>query len=547
MSGTDSIRPIREVAADLGIRSEHLIPYGEDKAKIRLEARDSGRPPGRLVLVTAMTPTDAGEGKTTTSIALAQGLAKIGKRTAVALREPSFGPIFGKKGGATGGGKSILEPRVDINMHFTGDFHAISSANNLLAAMLDNHLQHGNALGIDPRRVMWRRVIDLNDRSLRQIMVGLGGVSQGVPRETGFDITPASEVMAALCLAKDAEDLRARLSRMLVAQTYDRQPVTAEQLDAVGAMMVILRDALRPNLVQTGEGVPAFVHGGPFANIAHGCNSVLATKIAMAHADWTVTEAGFGADLGMEKFFDIKCRSAELKPAAVVLVATIRALKRHGGVKKADLGTQDPLAVERGLDNLRKHIENVRRFTPTPVVALNRFHSDSVQEVEVVRSAVHDMGAAFAVSDGFALGGEGSTELAQQVVAHAVEEPKTPNFLYDLDDPIKTKMENVAKELYGADGVVWSPKANRDLKMIERLGYDKLPLCIAKTPMSLSDNGKLIGRPTGFKVTVQGVVVSAGAGFIVPLLGSVLRMPGLPATPQAVHMNLVGDEVQGLT
>lgn len=547
MSGTDTIRPISEVAADLGIRSEHLIPYGEDKAKIRLEARDSGRPPGRLVLVTAMTPTDAGEGKTTTSIALAQGLAKIGKRTAVALREPSFGPIFGKKGGATGGGKSILEPRVDINMHFTGDFHAISSANNLLAAMLDNHLQHGNQLNIDPRRVLWRRVIDLNDRSLRQIMVGMGGVSQGVPRETGFDITPASEVMAALCLAKDAEDLRARLSRMLVAQTFDREPVTAEQLDAVGAMMVVLRDALRPNLVQTGEGVPAFVHGGPFANIAHGCNSVLATKIAMAHADWTVTEAGFGCDLGMEKFFDIKCRSAELKPSAVVLVATIRALKRHGGVKKADLATQDPAAVERGLDNLRKHIENVRLFTPNPVVALNRFHTDSVQEVEVVRAAVQEMGAAFAVSEGFALGGEGSTELAQQVVDNAVENPDTPEFLYDLEDPIKTKMEKVATKVYGADGVVWSPKANRDLKLIERLGYDKLPLCIAKTPMSLSDNGKLIGRPTGFKVTVQGVVISAGAGFIVPLLGSVLRMPGLPATPQAVHMNLVGDEVQGLT
>ncbi len=547
MAGSDNMRPIHEVAADLGIPSEHLIPYGEDKAKIRLEARDSGRPPGRLVLVTAMTPTDAGEGKTTTSIALAQGLAKLGKRTAVALREPSFGPIFGKKGGATGGGKSILEPRVDINLHFTGDFHAISSANNLLAALLDNHLQHGNKLGIDPRRVLWRRVIDLNDRALRQVMVGMGGVSQGVPRETGFDITPASEVMAALCLAKDAEDMRTRLSRILVAQTYNREPVTAAQLDAVGAMMVVLRDALRPNLVQTGEGVPAFVHGGPFANIAHGCNSVMATRIAMAHADWTVTEAGFGADLGMEKFFDIKCRSAGLKPAAVVLVATIRALKRHGGVKKADLDTQDPAAVERGLDNLRKHIENVRHFTPTPVVALNRFHNDSVKEIEVVRAAVQESGAAFAVSEGFALGGEGSTKLAQQVVDHAVENPATPEFLYDLADPVKTKMEKVATKMYGADGVVWAPQANRDLKLVERLGYDNLPLCIAKTPMSLSDNGSLVNRPQGFKVTVQGVVISAGAGFIVPLLGSVLRMPGLPKVPQAVHMDLVGDEVQGLT
>ena len=547
MAGSDKVRPIREVAADLGIHSEHLIPYGEDKAKIRLEARDSGRPPGRLVLVTAMTPTDAGEGKTTTSIALAQGLAKLGQRTAVALREPSFGPIFGKKGGATGGGKSILEPRIDINLHFTGDFHAISSANNLLAALLDNHLQHGNKLGIDPRRVLWRRVIDLNDRSLRQVMVGMGGVSQGVPRETGFDITPASEVMAALCLAKDAEDLRARLSRMLVAQTYDREPVTAAQLDAVGAMMVVLRDALRPNLVQTGEGVPAFVHGGPFANIAHGCNSVIATKIAMAHADWTVTEAGFGADLGMEKFFDIKCRSAGLKPAAVVLVATIRALKRHGGVKKADLDTQDPAAVERGLDNLRKHIENVRHFTPTPVVALNRFHNDSVKEIEVVRAAVQATGAAFAVSEGFALGGEGSTKLAQQVLDHAVEEPSTPDFLYDLADPVKTKMEKVATKMYGADSVVWAPQAERDLKLAERLGYGDLPLCIAKTPMSLSDNGSLVNRPQGFEVTVQGLVISAGAGFIVPLLGSVLRMPGLPKVPQAVHMDLVGDDVVGLT
>lgn len=547
MAGTDSLRPIADVAAGLDIRSEHLIPYGSDKAKIRLEALESGRDPGRLVLVTAMTPTDAGEGKTTTSIALAQGLAKIGKRTAVALREPSFGPIFGKKGGATGGGKSILEPRIDINMHFTGDFHAISSANNLLAAMLDNHLQQGNALGIDPRRVLWRRVIDLNDRSLRNVVVGMGGVSQGVPRETGFDITPASEVMAALCLSEGAEDLRARLNRILVAQTHDREPVTAAQLDTVGAMMVVLRDALRPNLVQTVEGVPAFVHGGPFANIAHGCNSVLATKIAMAHADWTVTEAGFGADLGMEKFFDIKCRSAGLKPSAVVVVATVRALKRHGGVKKADLNTPNPEAVERGLDNLRKHIENAGRFTDTPVVALNRFHTDTDEEVEVVRAAVSGTGAAFAVSDGFAEGGDGSTALAQAVVDNAVADPQTPNFLYDLEDSIETKMHNVATTLYGADGVNWSPKAKRDLKLVGRLGFDKLPLCIAKTPMSLSDNGSLVGRPTDFKVTVQGVVISAGAGFIVPLLGSVLRMPGLPKVPQAVHMDLQGDDVVGLT
>ena len=542
-----ALRPVTELAQDLGIRREHLIPYGEDKAKVRLEARSSGRPPGKLILVTAMTPTDAGEGKTTTSIGLAQGLARIGKKTIVALREPSFGPIFGKKGGATGGGKAILEPRVDINLHFTGDFHAISAANNLLASVLDNHLYQGNELGIDPRRILWQRVIDLNDRALRQVLVGLGGPTQGVPRETGFDITPASEVMAVLCLAENADDLRQRLRRILVAQTYDRKPVTADDLDTVGAMTVVLKDALLPNLVQTGEGVPAFVHGGPFANIAHGCNSVVATKMAMAHADWTVTEAGFGADLGAEKFLDIKCRSAGLDPAAIVLVATIRALKRHGGTKKAKLKSVDPEAVARGLENLEKHVENVGEFGRTPVVALNRFASDDDSEVAVVREACEAWGVPFAISDGFALGGEGATDLAEKVVAQAEKATEPYRPLYSLETPIRKKLEIVAKTLYGARSVAWSSQASSDLRRIERMGYGKLPLCVAKTPMSLSDDARKVGRPRDFDVAVSGVVLSAGAGFVVPLLGSVLRMPGLPAVPQAAEMDLVDGEVVGLS
>lgn len=542
------VRPIHEVATDLGIRSEYLIPYGEDKAKVRLAAREaSGRPPGKLVLVTAVTPTDAGEGKTTTSIGLAQGMAKIGKRVAVALREPSFGPIFGKKGGATGGGKATVEPMVDINMHFTGDFHAISAANNLLAAVLDNHLYHGNKLGIDPRRVLWRRVLDLNDRALRQTLIGLGGPTQGVPRETGFDITPASEIMAVLCLSKDADDLRQRLGRILVGLTYDRRPVTADQLDVVGALTVVLRDALLPNLVQTVDGVPTFIHGGPFANIAHGCNSVVATKMAMAHADWTITEAGFGCDLGMEKFFHIKCRGAELDPSAVVLVATVKALKRHGGVKKKELDTPDPEAVSRGLENLEKHLENVKQFHKTPVVALNRFGTDSDDEVAVVREACERLGVAFAVADGFAQGGDGMTDLAEKVVAQAEAASEPLHFLYDLEDSIATKMEKVAKKVYGARSVKWDAKAIGQRKLVERLGYGELPLCVAKTPMSLSDNARKVGRPRDFDITVSDLVLSAGAGFVVPLLGDVMRMPGLPKVPQAAGMDLVDGEVVGLS
>jgi formate--tetrahydrofolate ligase len=544
MSGT---KPIREVAAGLGIDPAHLVPYGDDKAKIRLAAKgSSGRPPGKLILVSAITPTGAGEGKTTTSIGLAQGLARIGEKVCLALREPSLGPTFGMKGGATGGGRSIVVPQEEINLHFTGDFHAISTANNLLAAMLDAHLHHGNDLGIDVRRIMWRRVMDLNDRALRSVVVGLGGPASGVPREGGFDITPASEVMAALCLAEDADDLRARLSRLLVALTHDQQPVTAADLRAVGSMMAILKDAMMPNLVQTIEGVPALVHGGPFANIAHGCNSVIATKTAMAYADWTVTEAGFGFDLGAEKFFDIKCRSAGLDTAAVVLVATVRALKRHGGNGHGQLEEPDPAAVERGLDNLRKHVESIHAFTEVPVVALNRFHTDTDEEIAVVRRACEELGVEFAVSDHFARGGEGAEELARAVVHHAEETSSPFQPLYTLDEPFQDKMRKIARLMYGADRVLYTKAAERDLALYERLGYGNLPLCVAKTPTSLSDDPSIAGRPTAFDITVRNVLVSAGAGFLVPLLGDILRMPGLPKNPAAHVIDLVDGKVVGV-
>jgi formate--tetrahydrofolate ligase len=539
-------RPITDVAHDLGISPKHLLPYGGDKAKIRLAARDTGRAPGRLILVSALTPTGAGEGKTTTTIGLAQGLAHLGERVCIALREPSLGPTFGMKGGATGGGRAILVPAEDINLHFTGDFHAVAAAHNLLAALLDNHIHQGNALGIDPRRVFWRRVIDLNDRALRNVVIGLGGPAEGMPRETGFDITAASEVMATLCLAEDAEDLRARLSRLLVALTVDGKPVTAAGLEAVGAMMVLLKDALLPNLVQTGEGVPAIVHGGPFANIAHGCNSVIATKMAMAHADWVVTEAGFAADLGAEKFFDIKCASAGLDAAAVVLVATVRALKRHGGVGKGDLAVPDPAAVERGLGNLRKHIENIQAFAEIPIVALNRFATDADEEVQVVRRACEELGVPFATGDFFARGGEGAAELAQTVMEHAEKTPKLFKPLYDWAEPIKTKVEKIARAMYGAREVIWTSPAERDLKTIQKLGYEGLPVCMAKTPTSLSDDPAVVGRPENFEVTVRKLILAAGAGYVVPLLGDIIRMPGLPASPQASRMDLVDGQVTGM-
>lgn len=539
-------RPITEVAHDLGIAAEHLVPYGSDKAKVRLAATDNGRPKGRLVLVSAITPTSAGEGKTTTSIGLAQGLKKIGESVCLALREPSLGPTFGKKGGATGGGQSIVVPTVDINLHFTGDFHAITSANNLLAAMLDNHIYHRKTPEIDPRRVLWRRVMDLNDRALRHTIVGLGGQLQGVPRETGFDITPASEIMAILCLAEGEADLRRRLERILVGFSYQDEPVVAADLNAVGAMMVLLRDALLPNLVQSIEGVPTFIHGGPFANIAHGCNSVLATKMALAHADWVITEAGFGFDLGAEKFFDIKCQSAGLDTAAVVLVATIRALKRHGGVIKRKLANSNPKAVAKGLANLHKHIQNIRSFGEIPVVALNRFATDTDEEVAVVREACEKAGIPVAVSDHFERGGEGAMELARTLLEHVEESPSRFTPLYDWSEPIEDKVEKVAKTMYGASEVVYSKLAQIQIKRLNKLGYGELPVCIAKAPTSLTDDPRIAGRPENFSVTVRSVELSAGAGFVIPLLGDVMRMPGLPLTPQAEVMDLRDGETLGL-
>jgi formate--tetrahydrofolate ligase len=548
MTETCCLQPIAEVARRLGIDRKNLVLYGDDKAKVRLAAREAAaenRAPGRLILVSAITPTGAGEGKTTTSIGLAQGLAKLGQSACLALREPSLGPVFGMKGGATGGGRSVLVPAEDINLHFTGDFHAVTAAHNLLSALLDNEIHQGNGLGIEPRRVFWRRVQDVNDRALRHVVIGLGGPLEGVPRETGFDITAASEIMAALCLAEDAEDLRARLSRLLLALTRDGKPVTAADLQAVGAMMVVLKDALLPNLVQTGEGVPAFVHGGPFANIAHGCNSVIATKMALAHADWVVTEAGFAFDLGAEKFLDIKCVAAGLAPSLALLVATVRALKLHGGVGKGDLAVPDPAAVERGLGNLEKHLESARTFGLPAVVALNRFGTDSEEEIAVIRRTCERLGVPFALSDIFACGGAGGVEMAQVVLDHAQARPfYTP--LYDWSEPIKVKMKKIAQSMYGAREVAYTREAERDLKTIQRLGYEGLPLCVAKTQSSLSDDASRLGRPENFDVTVRSLVLAAGAGFVVPLLGDIIRMPGLPAAPQAHKMDLVDGGVVGL-
>jgi len=537
-----------EVARELGIRAEHFVPYGHDKAKIRLEARAAaGRKPGRLVLVSAITPTTAGEGKTTVSIGLAQGLVAIGEKACLALREPSLGPVFGMKGGATGGGASVLTPAADINLHFTGDFHAITSANNLLAAMVDNHLQQGNKLGLDVRRILWRRVLDLNDRALRHVVVGLGGPLEGVPRETGFDITPASEIMAALCLSEDEADLRARLARLIVGLDRDGKAVTAADLKAVGALMVLLKDALMPNLVQTVEGVPAFVHGGPFANIAHGCNSVIATKMALAHADWTITEAGFGSDLGAEKFLDIKCRTAGLDPATMVLVTTVRALKLHGGVReKEKYGTPDPAAVERGLPNLVKHVENAALFNLAPVVAINRFGTDSAEELAAIQRCCEKLGVPCAIADIFTDGGQGGRDLAKVVMAQAKQKttPYTP--LYELDRPVPEKIETIAKKIYGARTVSFAKNAVRDLALVEKLGYGGLPICMAKTQYSLSDDPQAIGRPENFDITVRSVVLAAGAGFVVPLLGEIIRMPGLPVVPQAEKMDWVDGQIVGL-
>jgi len=540
-------QPIHEIADSLGIASEHVLLYGNDKAKIRLAAQSaSRRPPGKLILVSAITPTGAGEGKTTTTIGLAQGLARLGLSTCIALREPSLGPTFGMKGGATGGGRSVLVPGEDINLHFTGDFHAITAAHNLLAALLDNHIHRNKPPHLDPRRILWPRVMDLNDRSLRHLVVGLGGALQGIPRETGFEITPASEVMAALCLAEDREDLRARLERLIVAEAENGAPFTAHDLGAVGAMMVLLRDAVRPNLVQSSEGVPAFVHGGPFANIAHGCNSVIATKMAMAHADWTVTEAGFGFDLGGEKFFDIKCTSAGLDTAAVVVVVTTRALKRHGGVKKDKLGTPDPEAVRWGLGNLRKHIESVRIFRETPIVAINRFDADSDEEIAIIREACDDMRVPSEVAEHFQHGGAGATALAEAVIKHAEKELKPFDPLYAWSEPVKEKLHRIASAMYGAGHVTYEYPAEKDIERIDRLGHSGLPLCVAKTPLSFTGDATVVGRPRDFELKIRRVLLSAGAGYLVPLVGDIVRMPGLPADPQATRMDLKDGEISGL-
>ena len=537
------MQKITDVAAKLGISEDDIELYGRYKAKLSMDLirRMENEKPGKLVLVTAITPTPAGEGKSTTTVGLAQGLHKIGKKVIVALREPSLGPCMGIKGGAAGGGYSQVVPMEDINLHFTGDFHAITSAHMLLSAMLDNHIQQGNALNIDPRRIVWKRVVDMNDRELRNIVVGLGGKAHGVPRQDGFDITVASEVMAILCLANSLHDLKERLSKIIVAYDYSGNPVTAGQIKAHGAMAALLKDAIKPNLVQTLENVPAIIHGGPFANIAHGCNSVMATKTCMKLADYTITEAGFGADLGAEKFFDIKCRYAGLKPDAVVIVATVRALKMHGGVPKTDLKTPNVEAVKAGLCNLEKHIENVKKFGVPAVVAINIFAQDTAEELEAVREHCAKHGVNVALSDVFAKGGEGGIELAKEVVALA--ESGKANFkpIYELDIPLKAKIETIAKEIYGADGVNYTKEADKALKEFEALGYVNLPVCMAKTQYSFSDDQTLLGRPSGFTITIKNCRIAAGAGFIVVLTGDIMTMPGLPKVPAAEKID-VSDE-----
>lgn len=533
------MRPIAEIAQKAGIADEYLESYGRYKAKVdpRL-LKESDRPEGKLILVTAITPTPAGEGKTTTTIGLADGLRHIGKNAVVALREPSLGPVFGIKGGAAGGGYAQVVPMEDINLHFTGDFHAIGAANNLLAAMLDNHIYQGNALHIDPRRITWRRCVDMNDRQLRFITDGLGGRVNGVPREDGYDITVASEIMAVFCLSSSITDLKERLSRIVVGYTYDEQPVTAGQLGAVGAMAALLKDAIKPNLVQTLEGTPAFVHGGPFANIAHGCNSMMATRMAMKLGDYAVTEAGFGADLGAEKFLDIKCRMAGLRPSAVVMVATVRALKMHGGLAKTDLGREDLGALEAGLPNLLRHVSNIVNVYKLPcVVAVNRFPTDTDAEISLVIEKCRALGVRTVLSTVWADGGAGGTELAEEVV-RLCELPNDFSFSYPLEDSIEDKIAAVVRRIYGGDGVTFAPAASKEIARLTALGYGDLPVCMAKTQYSFSDDPTKLGAPEGFTVTVRNVKVSAGAGFIVALTGDIMTMPGLPKVPAAQRIDV---------
>lgn len=543
------LSPITEVAAKLGVFAEELIPYGTDKAKLThaLEKRVANNPDGKLVLVTAINPTPAGEGKTTTTVGLGQAMGRLGKNAVIALREPSLGPVFGVKGGAAGGGYAQVVPMEDINLHFTGDLHAITAANNLLCAMLDNHIHQGNVLGIDPRRVLFKRALDMNDRALRKITIGLGGKANGMPREDVFQITVASEVMAILCLARDLEDLKARLGNILVAYNHAGEPIYARDLKAQGAMAALLRDASLPNLVQTLENTPCIMHGGPFANIAHGCNSVRATRLALKLADYVITEAGFGADLGAEKFFDIKCRMAGLKPDCAVLVATVRALKYNGGVPKNELQSENLAALQAGIVNLKAHIENLKKFGVPVVVAINRFHTDSDAELAFIADTCRELGAEYALSEVFANGGEGGIALAEKVLQ--TMDSKTSNFrvLYPSDASIQEKIETVAKEIYGADGVDFAPAALRSIAEIEGLGYREIPVCIAKTQYSLSDDPKKLGRPSGFTVSIRDVALSAGAGFAVAYAGDIMTMPGLPARPAAEGIDVAEDgTIQGL-
>ncbi len=534
------MKPITEIAKVAGVADEYLEQYGKYKAKVDLSLlNDETKKDGKLILVTAITPTPAGEGKTTTTIGLADGLKRIGKNVLVALREPSLGPVFGVKGGAAGGGWAQVVPMEDINLHFTGDFHAIGAANNLLAAMLDNHIYQGNALNIDPRRITWKRCVDMNDRQLRFVTDGLGGRVNGVPREDGYDITVASEIMAVLCLSKSISDLKERLSKIIVGYTYDEKPVTCGQLNAHGAMTALLKDALKPNLVQTLEGTPAFVHGGPFANIAHGCNSVTATRMAMKLSDYTVTEAGFGADLGAEKFLDIKCRFAGLTPSAVVIVATVRALKMHGGLAKTELNTENLDALEKGLPNLLRHVSNIKNVYKLPsVVAVNRFPTDTDAEIELVIKKCKELGVNVVLSTVWAEGGKGGEALAEEVVRLCEEEKGDFTFSYEDGDSLEEKIEKVVKKVYGGDGMTIMPAAKKQLDKLTELGFGNCPVCIAKTQYSFSDDMTKLGAPTGFKVTVKNVKISAGAGFVVVLTGDIMTMPGLPKVPAAEKIDV---------
>ena len=531
--------PAAQIAAELGIDSEQIEPYGKYIAKLSDELYEDlkKRNDGKLILVTAINPTPAGEGKTTTTVGLGQAMKKIGKKAVIALREPSLGPVFGIKGGAAGGGYAQVVPMEEINLHFTGDMHAITAANNLLCAVIDNHLQQGNVLGIDQRRILFKRCMDMNDRALRFVNVGLGGRINGVPREDSFLITVASEIMAILCLAENIDDLKERLGKILVAYTYDNKPVFAKDLGCVGAMALLLKHAIKPNLVQTLENTPAIMHGGPFANIAHGCNSVRATKLALKLGDYAITEAGFGSDLGAEKFLDIKCRYAGLTPSCIVVVATVRALKYNGGIPKADLGTENTEAVKKGIANLEAHIKNMQQYGVPVVVAINRFGTDSEAELNIISDCCKTLGCDFALSEVFAKGGDGGIELAHKVV-EACEKPSAFKLLYDEKEPIKAKIQTVAEKIYHASGVVYTSAAEKAIRDITALGFDKLPICVAKTQYSLSDDPKLLGAPSGFEITVRDVRLSAGAGFIVVLTGEIMTMPGLPKHPAALDMDI---------